>query len=46
MSFIDEYKAFISRTVGAIFNRTQHTRNREVMIKAMIRAIANRPYTQ
>ena len=46
MSFINEYNAFISRTVGAISNRTQHARNREVMSKAMIRAIENRPYMQ
>ena len=46
MSFIDEYKVFISRTVGTIFNRPQHVSNREVMSKAMIRAIENRPYTQ
>ena len=46
MSFINEYKVFISRTVGAIFNRPQHARNREVMSKAMMRAITNRPYTQ
>ena len=46
MSFITEYNAFISRTVGAISNRTQHARNREVMSKAMMRAIENRPYTQ
>ena len=46
MSFINEYKVFISRTVGAISNRPQYARNREVISKAMIRAIENRPYTQ